>query len=145
MELLKFSKQCINIMKIKFLHYLIPLSLALLFFVLADTSFADGLVPSAGKETGSYTVDSFVELGIIASNLILGLVGSLSLIMFVYGGVTFIISGGSSEKIGQAKKILVASVVGLLIVFSSFLIIRFALDTLGWTQTFDGTIKLSNK
>lgn len=116
---------------------------ALLLF--ADNAFAqEGLIPAPeGGGDGDYSINDFVRTAVKVSQLILGLVGSLSLIMFVYGGVTFMISGGSSEKIAQAKKILVASVVGLVIVFSSWLIIRFVVSSLGATgdYQFNGEIE----
>jgi len=59
--------------------------------------------------------------------------------MFIYGGFTFLISAGSSEKIGEARKILVAAVIGLLIVFASYVIIQFVLQSLG--MNWDGKVK----
>lgn len=81
--------------------------------------------------TGDYTLNDILLIAIGASRWILGIVGSLALLMFIYGGFTFLISAGSSDKISQAKKILVAAVVGLIIVFSSYLIIQFVLSSLG--------------
>lgn len=81
--------------------------------------------------TGDYTLNDILLVVIGASRWILGIVGSLALLMFIYGGFTFLISAGSSDKISQAKKILVAAVVGLIIVFSSYLIIQFVLSSLG--------------
>ncbi|KKT13788.1 MAG: hypothetical protein UV95_C0001G0326 [Candidatus Falkowbacteria bacterium GW2011_GWF2_43_32] len=80
---------------------------------------------------GIYTVNDFMVMAINISKWILGIVGSLSLIMFIYGGFTFLISAGSSEAISKAKKIIVASVIGLIIVFSSYLIIKFVMGSLG--------------
>lgn len=103
-------------------------------------SFAQGILPPAsgpacdqGDATtcGNYQVNDFVVLAIKIANFILGIVGSLTLIMFIYGGVMFLISAGSSDKVGQAKKIIIASIVGLLIVFSSWLIIKYTTEALG--------------
>jgi hypothetical protein len=80
---------------------------------------------------GDYRLEDFTTLAILASNWILGIVGSLSLIMFVYGGIMFLISAGSSDKVGQARKIIVAAVIGLIIVFSSYLIIKFVVEGIG--------------
>lgn len=98
-----------------------------------------GLVPEsvggcpAGYEgnCGNYNLNSFIELAVNISRWILGIVGSLTLLMFIYGGIVFLISAGSSEKIGEAKKIITAAVIGLLIVLSSFLIIKFVLKSMG--------------
>ncbi|MDD3285828.1 MAG: hypothetical protein PHG95_04340 [Patescibacteria group bacterium] len=87
--------------------------------------------------TGDYTLDDIVMIAIRASRWILGIVGSLALLMFVYGGFMFLISSGSSDKISKAKTILVAAVVGLIIVFGSYLIIQFVLKTVG--INWDGT------
>jgi hypothetical protein len=80
---------------------------------------------------GTYGVNDFIILAIRASRMLLGIVGSLTLVMFIYGGVMFLISAGSAEAVGKAKKIIVAAVVGLIIVFSSYLIIQFVLKAMG--------------
>jgi hypothetical protein len=87
--------------------------------------------------SGDYTLNDILLVGIGVSRWILGIVGALALAMFIYGGVIFLISGGSSEKIGQARKIIVAAVVGLIIVFASYIIIQFVLKSLGlnWQGT----------
>lgn len=92
---------------------------------------------------GDYTLNDFVKLAVLASQWILGIVGSLALVMFIYGGFMFLISSGSSDKVGQAKKIIVAAVIGLVIVFSSWLIIRFVTQAIGATQPFNGTLNTS--
>jgi len=80
---------------------------------------------------GDYSLNDILGIAIKASQWILGIVGSLTLLMFIYGGFTFLISGGSSDKIGDAKKIITAAAVGLIIVFSSYLIIKFVIGSLG--------------
>jgi len=80
---------------------------------------------------GDYTVDDFIILAIRVSKMIMGIVGSLSLIMLIYGGFMFLISAGSSESITKARKIIVAAIIGLVIVFSSYLIIKFVLGAIG--------------
>lgn len=132
-------------MKNKKLLTFVPALVILTFLFFAQTSFAQGgIVPQpSGAGEGNYTLNDFVLTGIEVSNLILGLVGSLSLLMFVIGGILFMISAGSKEKVAQAKRILIASVVGLLIVFSSYLIIKFALSSIGVENQFNGEIDTS--
>lgn len=97
-------------------------------------------------ETGDYTLNDLVLILVRASRWILGIVGSLTLIMFVYGGFMFLISAGSSEKVSKATSIIVAAAVGLVIVFCSYLIIQFVLKTVGinWDGT-QQTISRSNQ
>ncbi|MFZ2310117.1 MAG: pilin [Patescibacteria group bacterium] len=63
-------------------------------------------------------------------NFVLSLVGSVSLIMFVYGGLTWMTSAGSSEKIKKGRDIIVWSVIGLAIVFSSYILVKFVVTSL---------------
>lgn len=101
-----------------------------------------GIIPQSGTEgcpanyegnCGDYNLDSFVQLAVNVSRWILGIVGSLTLLMFIYGGFMFLISTGSSDKVTEARKIITAAVIGLLIVFASFLIIKFVLGSMGIT------------
>ncbi|MGE5425497.1 MAG: hypothetical protein ACM3PZ_00170 [Bacillota bacterium] len=87
---------------------------------------------------GTYDVNDAVIFVIRASRWVLGLVGSLALLMFVYGGLLFLISGGSSDQVGKAKKVIIAAVIGLAIVFASYLIIQYVLSILG--ISWDGKI-----
>lgn len=82
---------------------------------------------------GNYELNDFIILAIKVSQWILGIVGSLSLIMFIYGGLSFLVSAGSSDKITKAKDIIVAAIIGLIIVFSSWLIIKFVMQSMGIT------------
>ena len=55
--------------------------------------------------------------------------GGWTLAMFIYGGLTLLLSGGSSEKVSTGKEIILGSVIGLLIVFGSYTIINFVVNT----------------
>lgn len=101
--------------------------------VLAIESLVD--TKAAGYAEGNYELSYIRYYAIYIAKIILGLVGSLSLIAFVYGGVTFLISGGSSEQIKKGQGILKAAVIGILITFSSALIINTFLGGLGINQT----------
>lgn len=82
-------------------------------------------------DEGNYTVNDMVNVFVTYSQRALGIIGSIALLMFVYGGIMFLISGGSSEKVTKAKGIIIAAVVGIIIVFSSYLIIKFVLGAIG--------------
>lgn len=85
--------------------------------------------------SGTCGVNDFVSLALNASKMILGISGSAALLFFVYGGVTFLISGGSQEKVTKGKQILIGSVIGLFIIFGSYTIIGFTLKAMGITNT----------
>lgn len=82
---------------------------------------------------GDCTVEDFLRIGIRISEFVLVIVGSLALIAFVYGGVLFLISSGSSEQVAKGKKVIIGAVIGLFIVFFSYAIINFISTSLGVT------------
>jgi hypothetical protein len=58
---------------------------------------------------------------------ILGLVGSLALLMFIYGGLVWMTAAGASEKVQKGKDILVWAAIGMIVIFSSYAMVRFVL------------------
>lgn len=110
--------------------------LTLTISIFATPSFATAQEPiinpdSPLYEKGDYGLNDILSLATWASTWILGIVGSLTLAMFVYGGFLMLTSAGSSEKVGEAKKVIIAAAIGLLIVFASYSIIRFVASSLG--------------
>jgi len=63
-------------------------------------------------------------------NAALGLVGSLALLMFVYGGLLWMTSGGNDEKVKQGREILIWATAGLALVFFSYVLVRFVIQGL---------------
>lgn len=61
----------------------------------------------------------------------LGVVGSLALLMFVFGGITWMTSAGSAEKVKKGRDILVWSAIGLVIVFSAYGLTRVLIKGIG--------------
>lgn len=88
----------------------------------------DSLIYEAACPGNQCSLNTFLKVGINLANIILGLVGALALLMFVYGGVVWLLSGGSSEKVAKGKEIILGSVVGILIVFGSYTIIKFVIN-----------------
>ncbi|MFZ2310070.1 MAG: hypothetical protein WAW11_00820 [Patescibacteria group bacterium] len=124
------------------------LALVLTLLIVAPALAVDSLVDTnaPGYAKGDYTLDYIRYYAIYLARIILGLVGSLSLLAFVYGGVTFLLSGGSSEEVKKGMGILKAAVIGILITFSSALIINVFLGGLGINQTGkDGAAKFNTE
>lgn len=93
------------------------------------TKYSSGCIAS-----GDCELNDFMVLGVRVTEIILGLVGSLALLAFIYGGFTMLISEGSAEKVKTAKSIIIGAVVGLVIVFTSYLIVDFVLKGTGYTD-----------
>lgn len=72
----------------------------------------------------------YVILGRIIKAL-LGIVGSISLLMFIYGGITLLTSAGASEKIKKGQQTLVWASLGILVVFASYAVLKFVFSAFG--------------
>ncbi len=83
------------------------------------------------RDKGDCQLSDVTKLLVNVAQWILGITGSLALLALVYGGVLFLISGGSSETVSKAKKVITGAVIGLIIVFASYTIIAFILRALG--------------
>jgi len=60
-------------------------------------------------------------------NGILGIIGSLALAMFIYGGLTWMLAAGESGKVQKGKDILMWAVIGLVIIFSAYAMVSFVI------------------
>jgi len=122
--------------KINFKKIIIAISTWLV--LLPPIAFAEGILPPestkgncGSSNCGNYSLNDFLVLLINVANWILGVVGAVALLFFVYGGFVFILSGGSEERVSSGKKILLNSIIGLAIVFASYTIIQFSMSLLG--------------
>jgi hypothetical protein len=97
----------------------------------ANAACKSYLASHPGGNCGNYSLNDFVAIAIKVSDWILGVVGSVTLIFFIYGGFVFIFSGGNEKNVELGKQILINSIIGLVIVFASYIIIQFAMDLLG--------------
>ncbi len=80
-------------------------------------------------KSGDTSSDVTGALGSVV-NTFLGLVGVATFALVVYAGGLWILAAGNEDKIEQAKGILKGAVIGLIIIFSSYVIVNFALSSL---------------
>ncbi|MFH1047919.1 MAG: pilin [Patescibacteria group bacterium] len=64
---------------------------------------------------------------------VLGLTGVLALVMFIYSGVLWMTSQGNSTTIGKAKQTMIWSILGLVVIFSSYALVNFVMAALNQT------------
>src|SRR4030042_1365200 len=87
-----------------------------------------------GRKAIESTGLSKTDPRVIIVNIIrifLGFLGIVLLILIIYAGFLWMTAGGEEEKISQAKIILKNSLIGLLIILSSYAIVSFILRMLG--------------
>lgn len=87
-----------------------------------------------GPENPCRDITIFVALGINVAGYLFGIVGALALLMFIYGGITLVISMGNPEKVKKGGEILMSSVLGLIIVFGAYILVKFLGEALGVTS-----------
>ena len=71
------------------------------------------------------SVSIFVIMLLNFASYLFTIVGALALLFFIYGGFTLILSRGAPDAVKKGKDILVASIVGLIIVFGAYMLVRF--------------------
>lgn len=78
-------------------------------------------------EDGFTQLNELIQVMVNITVWILAVSGSAALLAFVVGGVMFLISGGSSDLVARGKSTVKAAIIGLIIVFTSYLIINFVM------------------
>jgi hypothetical protein len=100
------------------------------------------LIPPGTFDNCTYTSASGAKvttlkcIPVLFGNLIYWLLvfaGIAALIFVIFGGIKFITSGGDPKQTEGARKTLTWAVIGLILILSSFLILRFIGDITGVT------------
>ena len=81
-------------------------------------------------ETGLNSNLSLGQFIAAVVKVILGFLGVIFIVLIIYSGILWMTSAGSEEKIGKAKKTIVAATIGLAIVLSAYAITYFVIDKL---------------
>jgi len=82
-----------------------------------------------GAATGLGTRD--IREGIMTIvKYLLTFLGVIAILVMLYGGFVWLTSAGNEEKVGQAKKIITAGIIGLVIIFISYALARFVIEQL---------------
>ncbi|MCG2695469.1 pilin [Candidatus Parcubacteria bacterium] len=96
--------------------------------VIAATEAGSDPVSLTNPLTGNQTSkDIPVLIGQVISAL-LGIVGSIALVMFIYGGFTWMTAAGNSEQVAKGKNIIVWAAIGLVVIFASYALVRFVIQ-----------------
>lgn len=76
--------------------------------------------------------DLFGDAGVFKqiTNTILYIVGIIAVIMLIIGGIKYVVSGGDSKKVTDAKNTVLYAIIGLVIAFLAFAIVNFVISAL---------------
>ena len=91
-----------------------------------------------GGETTEQNIQDTIQLGerdpreIAAQvvNILLGFLGIVAVIIILAGGFKWMTAGGNQDKVDEAKKLMSAGIIGIVIVLAAFGIARFVINAL---------------
>ncbi len=118
-----------KIFSLSFFFFLISTKISRAFDFKAST----GLDSTADK-TGHKTQALFGESGSLEAGIgtiigaILSLVGVLFMVLLVYGGILWMTAGGNDEQVARARKIIIQSVIGLIVVMLAYAVSVFLIS-----------------
>lgn len=93
---------------------------------------AAGLIPANCTAIGASNCGllDFLQLGNNIYEWLFGILGSVTLVIFMYGGLVWLTSAGNAQRVEQGKKIFEGALIGLALIFSSWLIVNFVVTAL---------------
>ena len=97
-------------------------------FAAVNLTIGQGASSARGVDQAT---DLFGSAGIFTtvSNVMLFVVGAISVIMVVIGGLRYVISGGNSGNVTAAKNTILYAIVGLIISIMAYAIINFVISS----------------
>ncbi|MES2876062.1 MAG: hypothetical protein V4678_01180 [Patescibacteria group bacterium] len=111
--------------------------------LVASLSLAVMVVPTAMGFDGSIqggadsargtdqTTDLFGQTGIFRTitNVLLFVLGAISVIMIIIGGLRYVVSGGNATAVTAAKNTILYAIVGVIVALLAYAIINFVLNS----------------
>lgn len=110
--------------------------IGVVFLSLIIPSLAYGLSPiqagALAARGDSQPINLFGAVGVftIISNSMLFIVGALSVLMLIVGGLRYVISGGNTAAVASAKNTVLYAIVGLIVSLLAYAAIHFVLTAL---------------
>ena len=96
----------------------------------ASHAFNLGMQDGASAAKGiEHVTDLFGATGIFSTitNVLLFVIGAISVIMIIIGGLRYVVSGGDSSNVTAAKNTILYAIVGLIVALLSYAMINFVL------------------
>ena len=117
----------------------IALSFGLMFSPIANAATSTGCNPEdgIGGAIGSDCVqgadqptDLFGSEGVVTTiiNVMLFIVGILAVIMLIYGGIRYVVSGGDQGQVTTAKNTIMYAIVGLVVAILGYALVNFVVN-----------------
>ncbi len=82
----------------------------------SPSSWADGISEDRGWS-------DLIKIARNVFNIFLAIIGSIAVLMIIWGGIIYITSSGNEQRLEQAKKVITYAIVGIIIATLSFAMI----------------------
>ena len=116
------------------------IALVAVFSPVAPAALAQGCDPDNGitggvnctNEDGNLAPTLFGDGGVFTTivNVLLFIIGAISVIMLIIGGIRNTLSGGDSGAVTSAKNTILYAIIGLVVAFLAFAIVNFVLGSI---------------
>lgn len=119
----------------KFVKIILPILLIAGFVTLLVMPEVSAMTLREGAEAArcdGCPADLFGDTGAFkkVTNTILYIVGIIAVIMLIIGGIKYVVSGGDSKKVTDAKNTILYAIIGLIIAFLAYAIVNFVISAL---------------
>lgn len=97
-------------------------------------------IQKVGESTGLKGGEEGSDIRVMAGSVIktaLGFLGVIAIVIILIGGFKFMISGGSEDKVANARKWIMYGIIGLVIILSAYAITYFIFKEFEEVQTME--------
>ncbi len=103
-----------------------------------NLSIADGANAARGKDQ---VTDLFGTTGTFRTltNVMLFLIGAISVIMLIIGGLRYVLSGGDSTQVTNAKNTILYAIVGIVVAILAYAVVSFVITSFSGSGGVNGT------
>jgi len=94
---------------------------------------SNGLYKGVGNSTYGdlNTTDNSLQQAIVnVINFVLSLIGIIFLVLTIYAGFLWMTAGGNDDQVGKAKKLIINSIIGIIIIVAAYAFTNFVLSGL---------------
>ncbi len=91
----------------------------------AEAARGDGMPTELLGDSGVFTR---------LTNTVLYAVGIVSVVMLIYGGLRYVLSGGDNKKVTDAKNTILYAIIGLIIAILAYAIVNFVINAIAGTN-----------
>jgi len=111
---------------------IVSLFICLFLFLVPAVVFSQETVKLENPIEKKFATDNPAQIIGYVIQALLGVIGGVALVMMVYGGFQWLTAAGNEEKIKSGTQTMIWSAIGLILVFSSYLLVFNVLKLFGF-------------